>query len=440
MKVVLGTDFSESAKAAGVTAAALARTWGDALAIAHVLDDSVIPGLPEDVRETFAASISDHLHAEAVRLSSEGVTIEEHMLSGAPEQALTKLASQSDARLLVVSSLGRRSAEWLLGSVAERTAAINPVPTLVVRSTAPFQAWARRERPLKIFVAFDFTGTAEAALCWIKCLAAAAPCEIVVSYIDRPLGEAGRLGITDQLLPTHNGPQVQRILERELTERVGAVLGEGVARVRVEPNIGRVDLRLVEIACEEQSDLLVAGTHQRHGLGRVAHPSTSRGLLRYAPMSVACIPAARVETGERPSAVLRRVLAASDLSRDGSSAVPYAYGAVSPGGIVRLVHVLEPSRLMERRSIQIVAEAEERLRAQAPSDAIARGVQTEVAVIEESDVAKGIRQEADRFGAHLVCIGSHGQSGLVKSVLGSIAQSVMAQSRRPVLIVRKPPR
>jgi Universal stress protein family len=77
---------------------------------------------------------------------------------------------------------------------------------------------------------------------------------------------------------------------------------------------------------------------------------------------------------------------------------------------VRSLHVLEPSPLMQARSIQIVARTEERLRAQVPTDAVARGIQTEIAVIEESDIAKAIRQEAERFGAHLVCIGSHGRS------------------------------
>ena len=94
---------------------------------------------------------------------------------------------------------------------------------------------------------------------------------------------------------------------------------------------------------------------------------------------------------------------------------------------------------LEKRSLEVVADAEERLRAQVPADAAARGIQTEVSVIEESDVSESIRQEAERFGAHLVCIGSYGRSGLAKAVLGSVAQSVMAQSQRPVLIVRKPP-
>ena len=360
------------------------------------------------------------------------------MLSGRPDEALLELASGSDVRLLVMASLGHRANEWLLGSTAERVAERAPVPTLVVRSAAPFEAWGRGERVLKVFVAFDFTGASVAALRWMKSLSAAGSCEVIVGYNDWPLGETARLGITDPFLLGHNPPQVQRILERELSERAGAVLGEGVARIRVEPSVGRADLRLVEMASEEQADLIVVGTHQRHGLGRVAHPSISRGLLRNAPMSVACIPAARTETSERQSAPIRRVLAATDLSEHGSSAIPYAYGAVCPGGIVRLLHVLEPSRLLETRSIEIIAQAEERLRAQVPADAAVRGIQTEVAAIEAHDVAKTIRQEAERFGAHLVCIGSHGRSGLAKAVLGSVAQSVMAQSQRPLLIVRKP--
>jgi hypothetical protein len=50
------------------------------------------------------------------------------------------------------------------GSVAEHLAVRSPIPALVVRSAVPFEAWARGERRLKILAAFDFTGTAEAAL------------------------------------------------------------------------------------------------------------------------------------------------------------------------------------------------------------------------------------------------------------------------------------
>ena len=306
MNIICGTDFSEHAVQAGLAAAALARRLGDTLVLAHVWDQALGEAMWQDFHSRMVAAVRFRLHEHAVRLRETGAIVKEEILSGMPDVELAELAWRLDARLLVVGSLGRRSGEWLLGSVAEHAAVRSSVPTLVVRSALPFEVWARGERPLKIFAAFDFTGTAETALRWMKCLATAGPCEVVAGYVDRPLGEAARLGITGQFLRSHNPPQVQQIVERELSERANALLGEGVVRVRVEPSIGRADSRLVEMAREEQADLVVAGTHQRHGLGRVAHPSISRGLLRDAPMSVACIPGARVETIERQSAPLRR--------------------------------------------------------------------------------------------------------------------------------------
>jgi nucleotide-binding universal stress UspA family protein len=47
-----------------------------------------------------------------------------------------------------------------------------------------------------------------------------------------------------------------------------------------------------------------------------------------------------------------------------------------------------------------------------------------------------IAREAERFGADLICIASHGRSGVSKALLGSVTQSVMAQTHRPILVAR----
>ena len=448
MKLVVGTDFSENARAAGITAAALARRWNDTLALAHVLDESMSQRLPEEVRETLAASTNDRLHSEAERLSSDGVKVEEHMLSGAPEQALAELATRSDARLVIVSSVGHRPGEWLLGSVAERTAEVSPVPTLVVRSAGPFEAWARGERPLKIFIAVDFTDASDRAVQWVKNLIAAGPCEIVLGYVDWPLGEEPRLWLGWTPLPSHEAPEVQTILKRELRDRAVTVLGKTDVRVRSEPSMGRPDVRLIEIAREEEADLIVTGTHQRRGVTRLWHPSISRALLRYAPMSVLCVPVVSPEEIPHHSAPIRRVLVAVDLNEHGGRAVPYAYGVVNSGGIVRLVHVVTPHEVTTsphagsphaKSRVRELAETKKRLGALAPEDAEARGIVTEVTVLEADDVADAIRQAADHFGADVVCVGAHKRFGLSQIVLGSVAKVVMTRRRRPVLIVRDPP-
>ena len=145
----------------------------------------------------------------------------------------------------------------------------------------------------------------------------------------------------------------------------------------------------------------------------------------------------------------KRVLVPTDFSNLGDSAIPYAYATLRRGATVKLIHVIspwelpgslvphyEPNWLTEKEHKQRSADLLKKLRSLIPTEAGERGFSTEVEVIEGREVAKAISQEAKRFGADLICIGSHGRSGLLRTVLGSVAQAVAAQSERPVLIIR----
>ena len=90
----------------------------------------------------------------------------------------------------------------------------------------------------------------------------------------------------------------------------------------------------------------------------------------------------------------------------------------------------------ERQEFPDSRELEAQLRALIPAGAEKRGVRMEVRLVESSDAAKAIVEAAARFDADLVCIGTHGRSGLAAAVLGSVAQAVIAQRPRPVLVVR----
>jgi hypothetical protein len=100
------------------------------------------------------------------------------------------------------------------------------------------------------------------------------------------------------------------------------------------------------------------------------------------------------------------VLVAVDLNEHGGRAVPYAYGVVNNGGIVRLVHVVTPHEvttaphtgsphaapLPGKSRARELEETKKRLGALAPEDAAARGIVTEVTVLEAEDVADAIRK------------------------------------------------
>lgn len=51
-------------------------------------------------------------------------------------------------------------------------------------------------------------------------------------------------------------------------------------------------------------------------------------------------------------------------------------------------------------------------------------------------VTEGILKMAKAEGADLIVIGSHGRSGLMRVMLGSVASKVVAQSPMPVLVTR----
>jgi len=429
--ILCGTDFSESATEAVRVAAALAQRFSAPLIVAHSVDERA--EFPNHLRPRLMNEDRPRLAAEVERLRKLGLTFEEKLLRGAPDDGVASFAGKAQARLVVVAASGTGAfGRWVLGNVAERIAETSPVPTLVVRAAEPFLAWARGERALKVFVATDFTATADAALRWVAELRQMGPCEITLGYIDGPAEKRAEPAVFDGKGKDVAPPEVRQVLARDLREKAGRLLGAEPA-IRIEPGSARVDAHLIQLATEAGADLLVLGTHQWHGLDRLRHTSISRLILRDAPMNVTCVPVPAVQPGAAaPIPELRRVLVATDFSGHGNAAIPHAYAVLPEEGAVCLLHV---AKLGESKPKE---ELEALLRALVPAEAAARGVASEVRVVESDDPAGAIREAAERFGADLVGIGSHGRSALAAAVMGSVTQAVIAHSARPVLVVRLP--
>jgi nucleotide-binding universal stress UspA family protein len=437
--VICGTDFTPAASRAADTASALARCLNCPLELVHA---SAIPSY---------SPMLEQLSAEAERLQQQGADVHKSIVEGNAAEELVKMAKPRSCRLVVVSSLGKRAPQrWLLGSVSERTAARALVPTLVVRDATPFLEWTRGERPLHVFVAFNFTETSEAALQWIKELLLIGPCVVVVGYVDDPWEQRARLGGTGPLALAGNPPEVQAILERDLKTRVTGVLGSTDFQIRVEANWGRPDAALAGMAREAGADLVVIGSHQYQGFERVWNTSVSRGLLHSATMNVVVVPLATLRTKPVPIApAVERVLVTTDFSVVANRAIPHAYSLLRGGGIVHLVHVMHPLALpngeflqghidqrFKTRHAKLVKAFHKQLTDLIPADAALAGILTEVEVVEHRDAAQGICQAAERFNADAICLATHGHTGLASVVLGSVAMSLLGKTTRPLYLVR----
>lgn len=380
----------------------------------------------------------ERLRQEVARMQKNGGTIEPVLVGDTrAAKALVDLAHSRAATLVVVSSATKGAVDrWTLGSVSEEIAESSPVPTLVVRNPAPFETWDWSGSTLKVLVALDFYSSSDGVLRWVKDLRRIAPCDIVVCHVNWSRWTPTPAEANDMPVAPANPPELQARLERELERKVRGQLGGDGWPIVVRARQGEPESAIIQIAEDCKADLIVVGTHQRHGFSRFVHGSVSRGLLHRAATNVACVPtAATFDPREAHIPEYRRVLVATDFSELGNAAVPFACGACAIGGLVRIVHVVPSSHKYPHDTE--LAELHAKLRALVPDEIGARAQPPEVQVLAWSDPAEAICREADRFGADLVCLASHGSSGS-KALFGSVTQGVLKRIRRPLLIVRRP--
>lgn len=138
----------------------------------------------------------------------------------------------------------------------------------------------------------------------------------------------------------------------------------------------------------------------------------------------------------------------SGISSPPHAAIPLAYSILGTGGTIHLVHVLQtahdpanPHDILVPKvgaNAERVVAARDELAKLIPRDGAGVGASTSIHVLEASDPQTAICQAAERLGADVICLGTHGRSGVFRAVLGSVAQAVLAGTRRPVLLARAP--
>src|SRR5690242_20409973 len=132
----------------------------------------------------------------------------------------------------------------------------------------------------------------------------------------------------------------------------------------------------------------------------------------------------------------RRIVLAVDAQRVADAAVRAVVQlAVTSHSEVLVVHVRDIERGLRTRfeDEHLVDHVVARLR---DAGVTARG---EVRTISNGDVADALVDSAERFGADVIALGSHGRSELGGLLLGTVGQRVAARTDRPVMLVHGDP-
>ena len=427
--ILSASDFSAHASDAATVAAKLALRRGEKLVLVHVTDAP---------RASVRTVLNRRLEAEVERLQTTGAEVEPLLLESAKSaEGLVRYIRKEEPSLVVVGCGVKGPVDrWALGSFSEAVAESSPVPTLVVRNPAVFESWDWTKGRLSILLALDFYAASDVVLRWAKQLQLAGPCELVACHVNWRMPSVEESATAAEAA---NPDTLQHRLERELHKKVRDQIGDDSVEVIVRPHFGDPGPCIVEIATKRKAQLIAVGAHQRRGLHRLAQFSVSREVLHQADINVICIPVtAKFDPREAHIPEFRRVLVATDFSDLGNTAIPFACAACCIGGLVKIVHVAPP-RLPTKRHAGTGWSSNylEQLQALVPNETGARCRPPEVEVLENSDVAKELCAEAERFGADVVCMASHGL-GASRALHGSVTKGVLKRLRRPLLVIRRP--
>jgi nucleotide-binding universal stress UspA family protein len=280
----------------------------------------------------------------------------------------------------------------------------------------------------KILVAFDGSESSKNALrqaialagaekSWIKALA------VVPSYE----GDLELVGVSD----------IENVLKGPVEKLVRSA--EEVARAEMTNIItniqqGEAYEKIVDVAEEENCDLIVMGRRGLRRLERMLMGSVTARVIVHSTKDVLIVP-------RGASVGWDNTLLATDGSAHSEAALDRAlYFASSRGGTLTAVSVVdiypeffaeapEVVEKMEKKSAEILEGAVRKARA--------AGVEME-SVLLRGNPAEEIVGLAGQKEAGLIFMGSRGMSGLRKIVMGSVTEKVIGLTSCPVFVVKTP--
>jgi len=254
-RILVGTDFSDAARAALRSAGALARRTGAALDLVHAARNGteLVTGYaPLDallLRAPDPEQARAHVESQLAGLAKdlEPLAVKRHLVRGEAAPEIVALRELLRADLVVLGAVGLRGIRrFILGSVADRVLRRPGCPLLLVNDAPPTGEFKT------IVVAQEYPDRPTAWLEVALQIAHSERAELVVLHVLPPKGYASDAHHVD--LEQERAP--------EKLERLVARL-DATVPVRIETRHGDAGDLIASVARELGADLLVMGAERR---------------------------------------------------------------------------------------------------------------------------------------------------------------------------------
>ncbi|MBS1892402.1 MAG: universal stress protein [Actinobacteria bacterium] len=240
-------------------------------------------------------------------------------------------------------------------------------------------------------------------------------------------------GALSSLLDAGHYESLVREVYEETFRQVQAQIGEGREREMLVISADSPAAGLIRVAERDRALLIVVGSTQRSGLGRVRPGSVGDRLLSGASTPVAIAPRGYAEGG-RP---LTTIACGYDGSEESQLALEWAAGLAKAAEChLKVVSVYTPQVFGSLAgggaiSVESVNSMLARELADAQRDAIAVGTDEAEGILRRGDAAKVLEQVSRE--TDLLVMGSRGYGPFRAVLLGSVSQSVSRDAACPVV-------
>lgn len=281
----------------------------------------------------------------------------------------------------------------------------------------------------KLLVAMDGSEASKNALRQAFKLAFDEKKWITVAAINPPYqGDLDLIGIS-------NIKELLKGKGEEILEEAQKIAKEERASIKTRLETGEPYEKIIEIAEEEQCELIVMGRRGLTGFERALMGSVTAKVI-------GCFKGRTLIVPNDTTVGWKKILVASDGSKFSEDAVYEAINyAKSYGGSLSIINVvytndevMATAPSLVDNMVQKAKEHLESLKALAQAENIDADV-----FVREGEPYQGITDVARELGADTIVIGSRGKTALKRILIGSVTSRVIGMAPCPVLVVNKQP-